>query len=550
MALATDKTSGQSSSYNGRNHKGAVFAAGAVAGMIFTLAMLLLLVIGLTPRSVANLIADTVAGIVPASFTEVVIQAIGPLGKQLVFAGVLLGQVLFGGLIALLLVGLWPRFETRQELFRNIYLLTVGLWFVFVLAGVPLIGGGLLGAELGPDQLSVLISSFVLFQLYGMALGFLFGYLVPRTVSRVVPAYGASGATTETEIEEDEESAVGDKASRRRFVLAMSGLFVVLVGAAISSNLVKPPANLYRSTLGDLRPDGTVEGEVTPTESFYQVSKNAFNPKVNATGWKLDISGLVNTPVSFDFDGIKKLPVQTRYHTLTCISNPVGGEYIGNAEWRGTPLKGILEQAGVKPGVKRLVFTCADGYTDSIPLEVALDPRTTLAYEMNGKPLTDDHGFPARMLIPDIYGMKNAKWVTSITLVDTDYLGFWQKQGWDNGAQIKTQSSITFPIEADDVKAGQKVTLKGIAFAGARGIKKVELSTDNGANWAEATIKPSLSDTSWALWRVEWNVPSGAKNYTLKVRATDGTGAAQSSSKDEPFPSGSSGYHTINIKAL
>jgi DMSO/TMAO reductase YedYZ molybdopterin-dependent catalytic subunit len=154
------------------------------------------------------------------------------------------------------------------------------------------------------------------------------------------------------------------------------------------------------------------------------------------------------------------------------------------------------------------------------------------------------------MLIPDIYGMKNAKWVTSITLIDTEYEGFWQRQGWDNVARIKTQSAITFPADGDQIKTGQLVTLKGIAFAGARGLKKVEVSTDNGTTWNEVTVKPALSDTSWALWRIEWNVPPPAnKSYILKVRATDGTGVLQDSEDNPPFPDGASGYHTISVNA-
>lgn len=546
MALTTDKSTSPEAYYNGRKHKGAVFAAGAIAGMVFTVAMWLMLVFGLSHRTLANLIADKIAGIVPAQFTESVIQAIGPLGKELVFYGVLLGQVAVGGLLGLLFVWLWPRLEGASALFRNIYLLTTGVWFLFMLVGLPLVDGGFLGSSLGPDQIPTLLTSFVLFLIFGVAFGYLFRYLVPLTLVRSATNEATPGATTVDE----EEVLENDRTSRRRFVAIVSTLFVAAVGAALGSNLFKTPANSYRASLGDLRPDGTLEGEVTPTESFYQVSKNAFNPKVKEAGWSLEVNGLVNNPLVFNYNDIKQLPNETRYHTLTCISNPVGGEYIGNAGWKGTQLKGILEKAGLKPGVKKVVFTCADGYTDSIPVQVALDPRTLLAYEMNGQPLTDDHGFPARMLIPDIYGMKNAKWITSITLVDTEFEGFWQKQGWDNVATIKTQSSITFPVEGDQIKAGEKLVLKGIAFAGARGISKVEVSADDGKTWNEATVKPSLSDTSWALWRAEWQVPSGSRNYVLQVRATDGKGAAQIKDGVPPFPSGASGYHSVNVRAL
>lgn len=547
MALTANKTTSPETYYDGRNHKGAVFAAGAIAGMVFTAAMWLSLALGVSHRTLANLIADKIASLVPANFTESVIQAIGPLGKELVFYSVLLGQVAVGGLLGLLFVWLWPRVEGSAALFRNTYILATAIWFLFMLVGLPFVDGGFLGSSLGPDQIPILIISFVLFEVFGLAFGYLFRYLVPLTVVHTTTTYAAGGEAIVDE--EEEEVLEGDNTSRRRFIAIVSTVFVAAVGVAIGTNLFKTPPNLYRSSLGDLRPDGTTEGEVTPTDSFYQVSKNAFNPKVNGTGWKLEVNGLVNTPLTFDFNGIKQLPAEMRYHTLTCISNPVGGDLIGNAQWKGTQLKGILDKAGLKPGVKKVVFTCADGYTDSIPIDVALDPRTLMAYEMNGQQLTDDHGYPARMLIPDIYGMKNAKWITTMTLVDTEFEGFWEKQGWDNVATIRTESAITFPADGDQIQAGQKLTLKGFAFAGARGIKKVEVSTDNGQSWSEATVKPALSDTSWSLWRIDWDVPSGSKSYILQVRATDGKGELQSKNGEPPFPIGSSGFHTISLRA-
>ncbi|MEI6043870.1 MAG: molybdopterin-dependent oxidoreductase [Chloroflexota bacterium] len=538
MALLTDKKTAQAVYYNGLDNKRSVFAAGAIAGMVFTGSMWLSLALGLVHRTLANLIADGIAGLVPASFTEGVIQAIGPLGKELVFYGVLLGQVWFGGLLGLLLVWLWPCLENPLTLFRNTFLLVAGFWLLFMIGVLPLLDAGFLGSTLGNDQFPILASSFVLFLLYGLAFGFLFLYLVPVAVG------------SDLTLKERKETPIEEQTSRRRFIAFVSTIFIAAVGVGIGTNLFKPADSLYRTSLGDLRPDGTLEGEVTPTEKFYQVSKNAFNPKVNGSGWKLEVKGLVKNPLTFDYARIKQLPNELRYHTLTCISNPVGGGYIGNAQWRGTPLKGILEEAEVKAGVQKVVFTCADGYTDSIALKVALDPRTLLVYEMNNQPLTDDHGYPVRMLIPDIYGMKNAKWVTSITLVDTEFEGFWQKQGWDNLAQIKTQSALTFPADGDQLKAGQVVTLKGIAFAGARGLKKVEVSSDNGETWREAIVKPALSDTSWALWRLEWNVPPGGnKTYILKVRATDGTGLLQDMQVNSPFPKGATGYHTVSISA-
>jgi DMSO/TMAO reductase YedYZ molybdopterin-dependent catalytic subunit len=535
--------------WDGRTHKGAAFLAGALAGMAMTIAMLLLLLLGITPRSVSNLVADKIAATAGPGITEFFIQTIGALGKEMLFFTVLLGQVVVGGLLGLLLVSMTGRTKNRQIVWRNSFIISTGFWLLFIVAGLPLLDLGFLGVGLETDQISTLVISFLLFQLFGLMLGYAYfqvmptGYTEPTTSSVLTPAQiAASKARFELEAQ----------TSRRRFVGTVSAIFVVMVGAAIGTKAFGGvPLTDYRASLGDLKPDGSLEGEITPTGSFYQVSKNAFNPNVDGNTWKLEVNGLVNQPLNFDLNSISQLPRQKVYHTLTCISNPVGGDLIGNAEWSGVPLKTILNQAGVKPGVKKVVFTSADGYKDSISIEKALEPNTTLAVEMNGAPLTSDHGYPARMLIPDIYGMKNAKWLTAISLIDTDFAGFWQKQGWDNLATIRTESSIVFPPDDSAIKAGEPIVIKGTAYAGSRNIEKVEVSTDNGQTWLPATLKDRLGPNSWTLWRLEWTPPAGSsKTYILKVRATEQGGKVQEAQQADPYPSGSAGYHTISVQTL
>ncbi len=543
MAIEIDeKQAIGSSGWDGRLHKWAAFRAGVVAGMSMTIAMLILLLMGVTPRSMANLVSDKIAATAGAGIQEFFIQTVGALGKEMLFLSVLLGMVVVGGLLGLLFASVTGRTEQSQVVWRNSFVLSTSFWLVFVVIGLPLVDQGFLGAGLGPDQVATLVISFLLFQLYGLVFGYSYQFLVPNET-----ALAQTAAEEELEIREVQAS---QRTSRRRFMAIMSAAFVLVVGAAVINKAFGPALAEYRATLGDVRPDGTVEGEVTPVASFYQVSKNAFNPKVDGASWKLEINGLVNKTVTFDLNALKAMPRKTIYHTLTCISNPVGGEYIGNAQWSGMPLRDLLDMAGVGKGVQRVVFTSADGYKDSITLDKALEPNTILALEMNGAGLTDDHGFPARMLIPDIYGMKNAKWLTSITLVDTDFAGFWQKQGWDNVAKIKTESSIVFPADGASVKAGEVTTIKGIAFAGSRNIEKVEVSTDNGQNWTEAKIKERLGPNAWTLWRLDWTPPAGTqKNYTLKVRATEAGSKYQEPSHGEPFPSGASGYHAISVRS-
>ncbi|MEI7555131.1 molybdopterin-dependent oxidoreductase [Candidatus Chlorohelix sp.] len=539
MALTKDTIGSSPALYNFENktHKWAIFGAGAFAAAAMTLTMLFLQIIGVIPRTLANILSDKLAALFPAQIQEFFIQSIGSLGKTLLFYGVLLGQIGAGGLLAIFLFWFVPSVENRQILWRNSFILSVSVWVITALIGLPLMGVGFAGADLGQDQTITLISSFLLFQLYGLALGYFILKLVPEP-SEVAPVLS----------ERDEsEVVIGNVPSRRRFVLGLTAFFVVALAAGIGVGAFKVKNPGYWFNLGDGYEGDKRKGEITPVDTFYGVSKNVIDPNVSDADWKLEINGMVDKPITFDYASIKNLSAVTRAHTLTCISNSVGGQLIGNGEWKGASLKDILAQAGVKPGVKNLVFTCADGYTDSITLAKAQDPNTLLVWEMNGAPLPQAHGFPVRALIPDIYGMKNAKWIRSITLIDTEYEGYWQRQGWDNLAVIKTESAITFPQSNDDLRSGEPVTVRGFAFAGERGIKKVEISNDGGNTWQEARLKEAINQNSWQLWQFAWTPVGAGKPVTLTVRATDGTGTPQLKDNAAPFPSGSSGYHSVNV---
>jgi DMSO/TMAO reductase YedYZ molybdopterin-dependent catalytic subunit len=543
MAIDTGETEkiGTLPGWDGRRHKKAAFLAGAMAGMIMTVIMLFFLLTGATPRSLANLVSDRIAVLAGAGITEFFIQTIGPLGKQMLFLFVLIGQVIVGGLLGLLFTTFTPPTANKTLIWRNSFLLGIGFWLLFVFLGFPLLEQGFLGAYLGNDQIGVLAISFVLFWIFALAFGYGYKLLVPRDP---IPADDAA-IVNQAQTEDNEPPAL----SRRKFVAIVSSMFVLVAGAALISKAFGPQLATYRASLGDLRPDGTLAGEITPVGDFYQVSKNAFNPKVDGASWQVKIDGLVNNTLTFNLADLQKLPQKKVYHTLTCISNEVGGPYIGNAEWEGVPLRDLLAQAGIKSGAKTVIFTCADGYKDSIALTKAQEENTIFALKMNGERLTDDHGFPGRMLIPDIYGMKNAKWVTQITLADSEFFGYWQNQGWDNLAVIQSQSAITSPPDNDSVRVGQVTAVKGIAYAGSRDIEKVEVSFDNGKTWVEAKIKPRLDKNAWTLWRLEWT-PDRANSYTLKVRAYEAGNKTQTAERQGSFPSGSTGLHTISVRAV
>ena len=290
-----------------------------------------------------------------------------------------------------------------------------------------------------------------------------------------------------------------------------------------------------------------LSAELTQVGKFYVVSKNIFDPAIDAKAWTLAVKGEVERPYSLTLDELRQLPAVTKPHTLMCISNEIGGDLISNAIWKGVPLKIILERAGIRPGATKLVLRGRDGYSDSFPLRAALLDGTILAYEMNGKPLERQHGFPARVLVMGIYGIKNVKWLAELEVVDYDYKGYWQRRGWTDTGSYKTFSRIDVPTPGAALKRGERIWIAGVAFAGDRGIKVVEVSVDGGQAWQPARVKPAMGDHTWVLWAFEWT-PVASGMATLKVRAVDGTGAVQPAGPKPPLPDGVEGLHSISVK--
>ncbi len=290
--------------------------------------------------------------------------------------------------------------------------------------------------------------------------------------------------------------------------------------------------------------------EITPTEAFYIISKNppGFDPIVDARRWHLEVSGLVGKAVTLTHDQIKAMDAVSRPHTLECISNDVGGDLISNANWRGVRLRDVLNTAGgVGAKTIQVAFRCADGYTESIPIAEALNPDTLLVYEINGKPLPAKHGFPLRLLVPGHFGMKNPKWITKIEAVDYDFQGYWERSGWSQKAIVKTTSKLTTPGGHMMFKTGEEVGLGGVAYSGDRGIKAVELSTDNGATWKPAQVKTPLGPYTWVLWAAVWTATAPGE-YAVRIRAADGTGALQAREEVGTLPDGASGYHLLRVR--
>jgi hypothetical protein len=302
-----------------------------------------------------------------------------------------------------------------------------------------------------------------------------------------------------------------------------------------------------------------IDAEVTPTYLFYRIDINTVVPVIDATSWNLSIKGLVNNPVVLNYEEIKNMNAVEEFATLACISNKVGGNLTSTALWKGVRLRDILQKAVVKSNTKYIVFRCQDGYDVGIPLETGMMEGTVLAYDMNNSPLTNEHGYPLRAIVPGFYGMMNPKWITEIELVDRTYEGFWQRKGWTNNGISSISSSIVIPGnqpiddrfphlvgDNSNLSPGRNIPIAGIAFAGDRGISKVEVSIDGGNSWKTAIVKDPLSQYTWVLWTSGFTAADKG-NYEIVVRATDKTGQIQTSKLEDPFPNGAEGYNEVNI---
>ncbi|MFE6890083.1 sulfite oxidase [Streptomyces sp. NPDC057694] len=291
---------------------------------------------------------------------------------------------------------------------------------------------------------------------------------------------------------------------------------------------------------------------MTPNGDFYRVDTALVVPKVDATTWKLRIHGKgVDRELTVSFADLLKMPLIERNITLTCVSNEVGGPYVGNARWIGVRLADLLKQCGVKPPSKggpadQLVARSVDGMTIGSPVEDVMDGRDAmLALGMNGRPLPFEHGFPVRMLVPGLYGYVSAcKWIQDIELTTFDsYDSYWVKRDWARKAPIKTESRIDTPKPFGRPKSGT-VMVAGVAWAQHRGIDKVEVRVDDGA-WEEARLATEDTRDTWRQWSYPWDATKGG--HTLTVRATDRTGETQTEKRTNTIPDGASGWHSVVV---
>ncbi len=426
----------------------------------------------------------------------------------------------------------------------------------WVLSGVlafPLLGAGLFGANLPVGTPIVLLSLLVPTAIFSISLPL----LQPRLrwlAARISGAPRVQRTFSPT---------------RRLFLKRVTtGLIVLGVGAAawrfitqgLNGNLnaasassldgPPPPQRISPPPTPDYGAWQDVSGqtpELTSTPNFYLVSKNLYgDPNLDAGPWRLQITGAVEQPFTLSYQDLLNLPAVEQITTLECISNVVGGNLMSTARWQGVPLKDLLERAGLKAGATKVAFHASDGYTDSIHLSKALDPMTLLVHTMNGAPLRPEHGFPARMIVPGIYGMKHCKWITQIEVVTYNFQGYWQQEGWNDDAVINLGARIDVPFDSTTLQANHQTTIAGVAFAGVKGVSAVDVSTDNGATWQRATLKRPLGAVTWTLWELPWT-PTRADSYGIVARMIDLQGNVQQPVLADPFPNGSTGYHRVYV---
>jgi DMSO/TMAO reductase YedYZ molybdopterin-dependent catalytic subunit len=365
------------------------------------------------------------------------------------------------------------------------------------------------------------------------------------------------------------EGAAGDRTpgpaapGRRRFLRAAAGVGAAAVVAAATGRAVLrgglavvDPTDVGLPEPARALPDVPsaaafdVDGLapiLTPNDRFYVIDTAVATPQIDPATWSLRIHGLVDRELTLTYDDLLGRRLEEFDVTLSCVSNEVGGSLVGTARWLGVRLDDLLEEAGVRPEAEQVMGRSTDGFTAGFPVEAATDGRDAiLAVAMNGEPLPTTHGFPARLVVPGLYGYVSAtKWLAEIELTTWDDEGYWIPRGWAREGPIKTQSRIDVPRRGSNVDAGA-VVVAGVAWAPLRGVDRVEVRLDGG-DWREAELSEPLSAGTWVQWRLEVDAEAG--DHELEVRATDGDGETQGREPVAPAPDGAEGWHRTTFRA-
>lgn len=501
-----------------------------------TTAMLLLAKLGIATPLV--IIGDRLSVFIPPGPFLSLMGKVGGYNhlKQLGVGSTIAGQLVVGAIGGAIFGLLVRRARGAVPAVWTISIFVLLPLIVFAIALWPVLGTSYIGFPIQVARFVTLIGFALCVFLFERTLVTAFQFLTTQT--------GRPGR----------ETAQGERANvdftpsigRRAFVLGAVGLAVAGGGAVLARKLYRAATFSYDGT----QYKGSVVQPITPNESFYCVTKNVVDPKVDSDVWHLEIGGLVQNPTTWRFQDLVGFAATTQETTLMCISNGLDAGLISNAVWKGLPLRDLLDQAGVLSGAARVRLHGVDNYTDTIPLEKAMESTTLLAYEMNGEPLPDRHGYPLRLIVPGYFGEKNVKWLTRVEVTDANAKGFYETQGWGPDFIVPTRSRIDVPEDWTFLSLGKltaPVEVKGMAYGGDRGISRVELSFDDGKTWNDAEIYYSGGNLAWSLWKTHWT-PAASGDYGLLVRATDGEGDVQEWEEDRGPFSGVTGLHRINVR--
>jgi DMSO/TMAO reductase YedYZ molybdopterin-dependent catalytic subunit len=528
----------------------AVAAAGLLCGVVAALLMILFMAgartwLGISPPPEA--LPDRFAPTIPISTFFSLFDRFGGynglkrFGITSGLAGLFTVGAVIGVLYALIVESRRSRGSGRWQ--EGVSRLAVGfiivaalvLWVISLALLWPVLDANYRGAPPGEARLASGAALLVEYLAFAAVVILIYRWLAPRPrlERRPVP--------------------VGEPVARRAVVAGAAGLAF----AAGSGGLIRNLNERATFSYDGLAYSGPGVEPIAPNSKFYTVTKNVVDPNVDVGVWRLEIGGLVEEPKSYGFADLMSLASLEQESTLMCISNRIGAGLMSNAVWQGIPLRDLLAASRPLDGALEVFLSGADAYTDSFAFDKAMDPTTIVAFAMNGEPLPQRHGYPARVVVPGLYGEKNVKWVTRIEVVDYDAKGFYEQQGWGPSFVIPTRSDIFGPrwvrrrgdSFVEPFAAGQMAIIRGRAFAGDRGIQKVEFSADDGETWRGVRIDYPGTNLTWTFWSADW-LPEEPGAYTLVSRATDGTGTPQPSETRGIVPQGATGYHRVDATVV
>ncbi|MCL4540879.1 MAG: molybdopterin-dependent oxidoreductase [Chloroflexi bacterium] len=549
------------------------FTAGAVVGLgVIWLAFVLRLIAGVP--TLPELLVDRIVLLTPGPVFGFLIDRLQLLGRPLLYAGALLGELVVFGALGWVVVVVVRHpddvlgYVRQGDLRRRLMVLAVVLWIVLGVIILPLAGDGIFAARTQFPVMAVTLGFLVEAVVYVVGVGELLRWFWLREARR------------------ERQPAADTDPLRRQVASGVAVATIATLGGTVlwryqaeqpgGANATKPvagarlPGTTVTSSSETAEVSQTAAGvaartvviprqtviavpsnvealNVTPNASFYLVSKDLGTPHIATQGWQLTVDGLVRKPLHLTYEQLIQLPAVEEYVTLECISNTVGGPLISNARWKGVRLSTLLDQAGAEAG-GFVLFRSVDGYTESLPMAEARQPMTLVAYQMNGAPLPAGHGFPARVVVPGHYGMKSPKWLATITVSHTDRPGFWEQQGWNEAAVVRTNTRIVLPLDQTHVRLGP-VTIAGVAFAGTRGIRAVQVAIRPDVEWDEARLVPPSSPAAWTVWFYQWQA-TRTGGYRIQARAIDGTGAIQQDHGQSSFPRGAGGLPAITVRVV